>query len=239
LVAVDAATFVVAAFLLACYVVTAPGSHPGSRAAGPMTVLRDRPYVAFMCAVCLMGLTVDFALVGAPVFILDVINGPAWLPGALLATGTALSSFFGVKVVDALRGYRRTRSLQAGAIMYTAFSVALMAVLQVPAGWTVPYICAAWLLVVAANKVFYPIAGALSEAVPPRGARSGYMATFQYAFTTAQVLAPVVVGLFAVAAWLPWAVIAASSLVGFLILQWLGGAIPGESNRARAFVTTA
>jgi hypothetical protein len=75
---------------------------------------------------------------------------------------------------------------------------------------------------------------------PFRGlARAGYMATFQYAFTTAQVLAPAVVGLFAVAAWLPWVVIAAASLLGLVVLHWLGGAIPGELNRMKAVVTPA
>lgn len=121
--------------------------------------------------------------------------------------------------------------------MYAAFSVAFMAALWIPAAGLVPYTCAAWLLFIAANKVIYPVAGALSEALPPRGARAGYMATFQYAFTTAQVLAPAVVGLFAVAAWLPWAVAAAAALLGLLILHWLGGAIPGELNRVRAVVS--
>ncbi len=239
LVVVDAATFVLAAFLLGGCVVTDPVSHDRSTVVGPLTVLRDRPYVVLMLAVCLLGLTVDFALVGTPVFILDVVEGPAWLPGVLLAAGTALSSVFGVKVVDALRGHRRTRSLQAGALTYTAFSVALMAVLWIPAAWLVPYTCAAWLLFVAANKVFFPVAGALSEALPPRQDRAGYMATFQYAFTTAQVLAPAVVGLFAVAVWLPWAVIAAASLLGLIALHWLGRAIPTELNRLRAIETPA
>jgi hypothetical protein len=237
LVAVNAATFVAAAFLLAKYVVTDSDDQAGPTVVGPMVVLRDGPYVALMFAVCLLGLTVDFALVGTPVFILDVIDGPAWLPGILLGTGTALSSVLGVKVVDALRGYRRTRSLQAGAVMYAAFSVAFMAALWIPAAGLVPYTCAAWLLFIAANKLIYPVAGALSEALPPRAARAGYMATFQYAFTTAQVLAPAVVGLFAVAAWLPWAVIAAASLLGLLVLHWLGGAIPEELNRVMAVVS--
>lgn len=237
LVAVDAATFGLAAFLLARFVDTEPVEHATARAVGPLTVLRDRSYVTLMLAVCLLGLVVDFALIGTPVFILDVVRGPVWLPGALLATGTALSSAFGVTVVNLLAGRRRTRSLQAGALVYAAFAVALMAALWVPARWLVPYAFAAWLLFVIGNKVFYPIAGALSEALPPRDARAGYMATFQYSFTTAQVLAPAVVGLFALAAWAPWAVIAAASLVGLVALASLEKAMPAESNRATAVLT--
>ena len=61
-----------------------------------------------------------------------------------------------------------------------------------------PVAWAVWVLIVAGNKVFYPVAGALSEALPPRESRATYMATYQYAFTAAQVVAPAVVALFAV-----------------------------------------
>ena len=238
LVAVDAATFVVAGLLLARFVVTDPVEHEAAPAVGPLTVLRDRTYLTLMSGVCLLGLSIDFALVGTPVFLLDVLHGPAWLPGALLAIGTLLSSVIGVKVVDALAGRRRTRSLQAGAATYAGFSLALLAALSVPARWLVPYAFAAWLLFVIANKVFYPVAGALSEALPSRDRRAGYMATFQYSFTTAQVLAPAVVGLFAVAAWAPWAVIAVAALAGGLTFRSLEKAIPGELNRAEALAST-
>ncbi|HLN78471.1 MAG TPA: MFS transporter [Nocardioidaceae bacterium] len=237
LVAVDAGTFVVAAFLLARFVVTGPVEHAAVPAVGPLTVLRDRSYVTLMLGVCLLGLTVDFALLGTPVFVLDVLHGPAWLPGALLAAGTLLSSVFGVKVVEVLAGRRRTRSLQAGAVTYAVFSLALMATLWVPPGWLVPYAFAAWLLFVIANKVIYPVAGALSDALPPRNARAGYMATFQYSFTTAQVVAPAVVGLFAVAAWAPWAVIAVAALAGVVTFRSLEKAIPGGMNRAEALAS--
>ncbi len=236
LVGLDAVTFVVAAFLLAVFVVTQPIDHGSAPPVGTLTVLRDRRYLALITSTCLVGLAVDFALVGTPVFILQVLEGPAWLPGALLASGTVLSSVYGVKVVDALRGYRRTRSLQIGAWIYAVWGLLTMAMIWLPAGWLVPYAFATWALMVAASKVFFPFSGALSEALPPRGGRAAYMATFQYAFTAAQVLAPAVVALFAVSAWLPWAVVTASSLAGVLVLGWLGGAIPTTVDRPTAVV---
>ncbi len=235
LVGLDAVTFVVAAFLLAVFVVTEPVDRCSAPAVGTLTVLRDRRYLALIASTCLVGLAVDFALVGTPVFILQVLEGPAWLPGALLASGTVLSSVYGVKVVDALRGYRRTRSLQIGAWTYAVWGLLTMAMIWLPAGWLVPYAFATWALMVAASKVFFPFSGALSEALPPRGERAAYMATFQYAFTAAQVLAPAAVALFAVSAWLPWAVVTASSLAGVLVLGWLG-AIPSAVDRPIAVV---
>jgi MFS family permease len=92
---------------------------------------------------------------------------------------------------------------------------------------------------VAGAKVFFPISGALSEALPPGSSRAGYMATYQYAFTTAQVAAPAVVALFAVTAWLPWAVVGASALGGVVLLGWLGNAIPTAKDRPTAVVVQA
>jgi MFS family permease len=238
LAAADATTFVVAAFLLAGFVATDPVDHQATRAVGPLTVLRDRRYLALMASVCLIDLA-DFALVGVPIFIIEFADGPTWLPGALLAVGTALVSLGGVRVVDALRGYRRTRSLQSSAAVYAAWAVLTMAMLWIPAGWLVPYAFATWVLRVAGSMGFFPIAGALSEALPPPQWRAGYMATYQYAFTTAQVLAPTVVALFVVAAWLPWAVLAAAALVAVAILDWLGRTIPGAANRAAPSLTVA
>jgi hypothetical protein len=158
------------------------------------------------------------------------------LPGALLATGTAALSIGGVRVVDALRGYRRTRSLQGSAAVSAVWAVLTMAMLWIPPSWLVPYAFATWMLRVIGSMGFFPIAGALSESLPPPGRRAGYMATYQYAFTTAQVMAPAVVALFAVASWLPWIVLAAASLVAVAILGWLGRTIPTTSNRAMATV---
>lgn len=231
LVGIDAGTFAVAAVLLAAFVSTAHVDRPAAAAVGPLTVLGDRRYLALIGAVCLVGLAVDFALVGMPFFVVDVLDGPAWLPGAMLAAGTLLASVYGVKVVDALRSYRRTQSLRAGALIYVAWAVLTGLMLWVPSGWLVAYAFATWVLMVAGTKVFFPVSGALSEALPPRDGRAGYMATYQYAFTTAQVLAPAVVALFAVAAWLPWAVIAASAFAGMLLLGWLGRMIPATVDR--------
>ena len=83
-----------------------------------------------------------------------------------------------------------------------------------------------WLVWVAGNKVFYPVAAALSEALPPRASRDGYMAIYQYAFTTAQVLCPAVIALFAVSDTLPWLVVAGCSLGAVGAVAWMARSTP-------------
>ena len=234
LVAIDAATFVVAAVLLAVFVVTPRVDHQGVAAVGPLTVARDRTYLGLMASSTLVVLAVDFGLVGTPYFVLEVLDGPPWLPGALLAAGAVLSSVYGVKVVHLIRHFARTRSLQGGALIFAVWAGLTAGMLLVPGSWLVPYAFVTWALFVGGSKVYFPVSGALSEALPPTAARAGYMATYQYAFTTSQVLAPGVVALFAVADWLPWAVVGAASLVGIGVLRWLGEAVPEAVNRPAA-----
>lgn len=229
LVALDALTFAVAALIVATAApVQSPVREPTH--VSPVVVLRDGRYVTLMISVALLALTVDFALVGTPVFIVDVIEGPIWLPGTLLAVGTAIASVYGVRVVDALRTYPRTRSLQVSALLFAAFALFFMLLIWIPSAWVVIYGLMTWLLFVAGIKIFFPISGALSEALPPRAARAGYMATYQYSFLTAQVLAPAVVALFAVTAWLPWALVAGAAVVGGGALGRLSGITPTAMN---------
>lgn len=237
LVGLNALTFVVAAVLLAAFVRTEPVDHAMTRAVGPLTVLRDRRYLALMVAVFLVDLA-DFSLVGMPIFVIEFVDGPAWLPGALLATSTALLSLFSVRVVDTLRGRRRTRSLGGAAAIYAVFSILMMGMLWVPTQLLIPYAFAIWLLRVFATMAFFPIAGALSEALPPPEHRAAAMATYQYAFTTAQVAAPAIVAVFAVTAWLPWAVLAAASLAATVVVGWLGRAMPPTVDRPAALAAT-
>ena len=232
LVAADAVTYVVAAVLLLRYVETPPVDH-GTQAAGTLAGARDRRYLALMSSTALVGLTIDVALLGGPVYVLDVLHGPVWLPGALLATSTGLSSVLGVRVVLLLRPFRRTRALQAGSLVFAVWAASMAALQLVPPAALVAATWAVWVLIVVGTKVFYPVSGALSEALPPRESRATYMATYQYAFTAAQVAAPVVVGLFAVRGWLPWAVLVAAALAALGVQRRLGAMVPPELNRAR------
>ena len=106
--------------MLAAFVVVPQVAHAERAHAGLRTVLRDRLYVGLMLATLLIGLSTDIALIGMPVYVLDVLEGPTWLPGALLAMATVLSSVVGVQVVDAMQPFRRTRVMQAGAGLIAA-----------------------------------------------------------------------------------------------------------------------
>ena len=53
---------------------------------------RDRPYLALIAITTLFAVSVDSYLVGVPVYALEVLHTPSWLPGALLALLTVITS---------------------------------------------------------------------------------------------------------------------------------------------------
>ena len=242
LVAADALSFLVAAALLGVLVVTPDVHHEVTARAGALTVLRDRAYLLLMLATCLVDLASDVALIGLPVYVLDVLSGPSWLPGALLATATLLSSVYGVRVVDALAPYRRTSTMQVGAAVFAVWALLTAAMVWLPTSGrgdgdaaddlTVVVVAfGVWLLWVAAGKIYLPVAGALSNALPPAQSRAGYMAMYQSAFTAAQVLSPAVVALFALSGSLPWLVVACGSLMAVGVVGAMRRFVPEHVDR--------
>ena len=233
-VAVNAATFVVCALLLALFVRDehheVPASAPGVGARG---VLRDRPYLALIAVTGLVALLTDFFLVGMPVFALDVLHTPPWLPGALLAVVTVLGSTLDTAAVRMTGGMSRTGAMTLGAGVGLAWCLLSLAALAVPDGWRTPWLLGTIPVLAAGSLLFGPRANAVAEAAAPRAVRGRYLAAFQYAFTVAGVVAPAVVALFALGAWVPWAVVGTTTVLGVAGLRWVSGHLPADAVRAR------
>lgn len=74
---------------------------------------------------------------------------------------------------------------------------------------------------------------AMAEASAPVQAHGRYMATVQYGFNATALLAPLLVGLFAVALWLPWAAVALGGVGALVLLPWLARRLPTHAVRAQ------
>ena len=154
-------------------------------------------------------LPADFLLSGMSVYLLEDLRAPSWLPGAVLALLTGLTAAGGTAALRLTRRLRRTTVMAAGAALSGAWCAASLAALALPPGWRPAEMLAATVVMAAAETLFQSRVNALAEALAPAGARSRYLAAFQYAFTVPGVLAPAVVALFAVAVWLPWLLVGA------------------------------
>jgi MFS family permease len=193
-------------------------------------LLADRPYLALIGITGLIALTSDFFLIGLPVFVLDRLHGPPWLPGTMLALSTAISAAGGTVALRVTRHWSRIAAMRVGAACYAAWCAAGLAALALPPGWRPTELLAATLLAAVGGLLFMR-ANALAEAAAPPPVRGRYLAGFQYAYTVAGVVAPALVALFSVATWLPWLLVGASAFLAVALLRPLAARLPAHAVR--------
>ncbi len=206
---------------------------PGA-AAGLWT---DWPFLAVIAATGLAALSVDFFLSGMSVYALGDLHTRPWLPGAALALAAGLSAgaTFALRVT---RRLSRTTAMVLGAGLYAVWCGTCVAALAVPPGWRPAELLAATVVMALAGLLFQR-ASALAEAVAPAAVRGRYLAAFQYAFTVPGVIAPAMVALYSVAAWLPWLLVGASAGLAVLLVYWLARRLPASALRPGPVVSQA
>ncbi|WP_028937761.1 MFS transporter [Pseudonocardia spinosispora] len=224
---VDGLTFVVAAGLAVLLRVS--HQRPARDEPNGVGVLRNRPYLLLIGTTMLFSLAVDFFLIGVPVFVLDVLHGPNWLPGVLLALLTAMSALFGTAMLRLTRRWSRLGAMSLGAVLFATWCLISVAARWLPSAVQPGYLVGAVVVFGTGNLIFGPRANALAEAAAPVASRGRHLAAFQYAFTLAGVLAPAVVGLFSVSYWLPWLVVALACLTASVLLRPLATKLPASA----------
>jgi MFS family permease len=235
-VAADGVSFVVAAVLLLVLLRVPHVRH--ERTSATIGVLRNRPYLALIGITTLMVLALDFFLVGVPVYVLEVLHGPSWLPGAMLTCLTLITSTAATLVVRVTRRLARTTSMIIGAVLYVAWCASSLGAAGLPVSWR-PAVLLIGMLLMASGNLFGGRANALAEAAAPRELRGRYLAAFQYAFTVAGIAAPGVVALFAVGAWLPWLLVAVCAILATAGIPYVARSLPRQAVLGRKVDTTA
>ncbi|MEV4646273.1 MFS transporter [Saccharopolyspora sp. NPDC049357] len=185
MVGVNALSFIACALVLALLVQAAHASRDSQQATEPGSrgVLQDRPFLMFIAVTALLALASDFFLVGVPVYVLEQLTGPAWLPGLMLALLTASLSIGGTAAVRATRYLARTTTLAISAGLYVVWCLMSLAAVFITPAWLPAFLLSATLLQAAAALLSATRVNALAEAAAPPEMRGRYLATFQYAFT--------------------------------------------------------
>ncbi|MDQ3307224.1 MAG: MFS transporter [Actinomycetota bacterium] len=229
-VAVNAVSFLVAALLLAVFVHVP--DHQASTEddhAVATTVLRNRPYLALIGVTCLMALSLDFFLIGMPVFILETLDGPEWLPGVNLALLTVVTSTSATVALRVTRAMTRIAAMKTGALLLIAWAALSQSTVWFPDSWRPGWLIFTSLVIAAGNLIMGTRVNALAEAAAPRATRGRHLAAFQYAFTVAGVVAPAIVALFAVSTWAPWLIVGVSAAVAAVAMPLLGDRLPRQA----------
>lgn len=234
LIAVDAACLLAAAAALAAFL-RPPRHRPEPEPGGPRAgVLANRPYLALIAVAGLVVLAIDFALVGMPVYAVEVLGAPAWVPGVQLAISTGLLATGGTRVLRLTRRLSRPGAIRAGAFTVVVWC-AVCAAAPLVAGPALPgYLIASTLVSAAFGLVAGGRLNALAEAAAPAATRGSHLAAFQYSFTVAGVAAPALAALFALGPWVPWAVVAAGALVACAVMPAVAARLPARALRDAA-----
>jgi MFS family permease len=156
---------------------------------GYRQVLRDRVNLALAVLNVAATLLLTAPILLLPVFILDRLHLPTWLPGVLAAFLTATAAtglLFGARLV---RGRRRLRNLEIAAALWALGCVVFVAA---PAGAAVAYPALfAGALLLGVGEAFYaPTADAIPAALAPAELRGRYAAVHQMAWGISEAIAP-------------------------------------------------
>ncbi|HEX8518889.1 MAG TPA: MFS transporter, partial [Pseudonocardia sp.] len=190
-VALDAATFVLAALMLVLSVhprhhSTDGGSHGGNGGGSletvppqelpPRGVLRDRPFSVLILATGLIGSASDVFLIGLPVLALDQLEAPGWVPGLCLALLTLAVSTLAAAVVRATAGYSRLRVIAIGGGVTLLWCAVTASALAVPSTWVPAWLLASTLVLAASSLLIGTRPNAVAEAAAPAQLRGRYLA---------------------------------------------------------------
>lgn len=227
-VALDGVTFLAAAAVLAVFL-QVPYVRPVV-GTPPVSVLRNRPYLALIGVAACGALALDIFLDGMAVYVTEVLHGPAWVAGAMITTLTVSGFVLSTTVVRWTRTWWRTKAMRVGYLITVVWALATMAAALVPASWLPAYLLGSMVLL-SAGTLIGNRANALSEAAAPRATRGRYLAAFQYAFTSAGIAAPGVVALFAFGPWLPWLVAATAAMIAVFSIPYLARNLPRDAVR--------
>lgn len=193
-----------------------PDAEPAAGPGGWRVVLGDRPYVAM--TVAHTALTVAWLLpsVVLPVYFVDTLGLPAWVPSVAFAVNTAMTVLFQTVVSRSLAALRRTRAVLVGAcaflLAFAVFAGAGSSSRVVATGIALVGI----VLFSVGEMSAGPPAQSLSMEAAPVPLRGRYSSVFQMSWTVSGVVGPAVVG-----ALLQWNSLALWLVLGALVA--LGG----------------
>ena len=228
-VALNAASYFLSALLVVFGVPAARGREAGSTVTiGYRHVLADRRFLALMGSYAAISLSVSLCSIAEPVFLVDRLHLPGWVPGSVFGAITVCTATLRGRAARLVRDRHRVRTLWWALAAQVIWLAGMAGLVWVPRGIQIPYLFLITAPYVAAQLVHVSVSMALAEAMAPEAARGRYLAVFQYAFGVTNSLAPAMVGLFAVYRPLPWLLGVAVSLVALVALSALAKRLPPE-----------
>jgi MFS family permease len=181
---------------------------------GWMDVLRDRVILQLATAHGFAVLCILTIFQALPLFVVEELELPKWLPGLLLFVYTmmlATCQGFGVRLVA---GWRRTRIYLLVATLFAAGAVIFGVTEAVPILLAVPLLFVAAIVTGGADVFLNPLNGSVPTTFAPDALRGRYLALFSLIWSIAGVVSPSLVStLLSVSGYLLWAGLAVAAAI--------------------------
>ena len=195
---------------------TAPAASPPARRGSVLVAMADRPFCGVVLGNLAFGIARTAILVGLPVYVVQVLDMPPWLAGALYAEYTTVIAIGQTILVRRLERCRRTRALMLAAWLWAAAFLLFAGASLLPHIAVAPFVVAVTGVYTVAVMLHVGVIDALVVEAAPDKARGRYVAVYQLSWAIANAIAP---GLFTVLlAWRsfsPWLALTALAVLAF------------------------
>jgi MFS family permease len=199
---------------------------------GWMAVVRDRAIMQLAAAHGFGVLAILIVFQGLPLYVIDQLGLPGWVPGILLFVNTvmlATGQSLGLRLVA---GWRRTRVYVLAATIWVGGATLFGIGDIVPRSVLIPYMIVTVALASGGEILHYPLNGSVPTALAPEALRGRYLALFSLVWSAAGIVSPSLVSaLVSVGgAWL-WVGMGSAAALAGMIALWSERVVDPEIQR--------
>ena len=224
LVLLNACTFAIAATIIYLRVPSPQVEPVHHDHGGWRAVMRDRPVMKMAVANTVAVMTVLIGGLAMPVYVVDDLDVPAWLPGLLFVATTIVLAFGQSLGLRAVTGWLRTRVYLLAAAIWVVGAVVFAFAQVVPRSLIIPYMFFATVVTIGGDLFHAPQTNGLPSALAPAALRGRYLALFSLSWGIGRTIAPSIVSalLWLGPTW-PW--------VGMALMACLAAAVALHTER--------
>jgi MFS family permease len=165
------------------------GGGPVPRPGGYRVVLADRDNLRLFALNIACTLSCTLPGMTMPVYVLERLHQPSWLPGLLAGVIAAALTGCSLVAVRLAHGRNRLTLLATANLIWTVAALVLAGAAVVP-GYAIAVLVLGAALLGIAQGVYSPTADALPLAIAPPGLAGRYTAVHQFAWGVSQTVAP-------------------------------------------------
>lgn len=195
---------------------------------GRSGVLTNLPFLGLVLLAFLITVVTEFFPVAFPVIAVEQLGAPVWLPSLANVALAVLTSTLTAAAVSLTRARSRAFAVRLGAWTLLVWIASMGVVYLLPRGSVTIALFVSALIFGAATVVLGTRLNAAADEAAPKQQLGRYLAAFQYSFSVASLVAPLLLAAFAVSMWLPWILLALGPLAALFLLPHLQRALPAQ-----------